>query len=127
MALKVWFYPGDNYGKRFIYPKVKAMELAKVNHQPVPEETEEPPTPVQAPRAAQVVKLAEPEQTEDTYKPEALQPTDQVDVAAVEVLEEEAPPPELPTTASPIYMLGIFGVLLLVSSAALGYAKFRVS
>src|SRR3984885_4914905 len=35
-AVKAWFYPGDNYGSEFVYPKVKAVELAKANKQPVP-------------------------------------------------------------------------------------------
>jgi len=35
-AVKAWFYPGDNYGNEFVYPKVKAIELAKANRQPVP-------------------------------------------------------------------------------------------
>jgi hypothetical protein len=30
-AIRAWFYPGDNYGEEFVYPKVKAMELAKAN------------------------------------------------------------------------------------------------
>ena len=34
-AVKAWFYPGDNYGHDFVYPKAKAAALAKANHQPV--------------------------------------------------------------------------------------------
>jgi len=34
-AVKAWFYPGDNYGHEFVYPKTKALELAKANNQPV--------------------------------------------------------------------------------------------
>src|SRR5580700_3703079 len=34
-AVKAWFYPGQNYGHQFVYPKVKALELAKLNSQPV--------------------------------------------------------------------------------------------
>jgi len=33
--VKAWFYPGDNYGHDFVYPKAKAAALAKANHQPV--------------------------------------------------------------------------------------------
>src|SRR5580692_10540597 len=35
-AVKAWFYPGDNYGHEFVYPKAKAVELAKANNAPVP-------------------------------------------------------------------------------------------
>src|SRR5208282_788969 len=34
-AVRAWFYPGENYGHQFVYPKVKAVELAKANNQPV--------------------------------------------------------------------------------------------
>ena len=33
--MKAWFYPGENYGHDFVYPKAKAVELAKANKQPV--------------------------------------------------------------------------------------------
>ena len=35
-AVKAWFYPGDNYGNEFVYPKMKAVELARRTQQPVP-------------------------------------------------------------------------------------------
>ena len=35
-AVKAWFYPGENYGHDFVYPKVKAMELANASNGPVP-------------------------------------------------------------------------------------------
>ena len=35
-ALKVWFYPGDNYGQKFVYPKSRAQELAKAAKTSVP-------------------------------------------------------------------------------------------
>jgi hypothetical protein len=34
-AVKAWFYPGDNYGHDFVYPRAKAAALAKANNQPV--------------------------------------------------------------------------------------------
>lgn len=35
-AVRAWFYPGDNYGHEFVYPKGKALDLAKANKMPVP-------------------------------------------------------------------------------------------
>ncbi|HYZ73279.1 MAG TPA: hypothetical protein VE641_09395 [Chthoniobacterales bacterium] len=35
-ALRAWFYPGDDYGHEFVYPKPMAAKLAKANHTPVP-------------------------------------------------------------------------------------------
>jgi hypothetical protein len=34
-AVKAWFYPADNYGHDFVYPRAKAAALAKANNQPV--------------------------------------------------------------------------------------------
>src|SRR4030095_10508233 len=34
-AIRAWFYPGDNSGQEFVYPKKRAVELAKITHQPV--------------------------------------------------------------------------------------------
>src|SRR4030081_2777351 len=34
-ALRAWFYPGRNWGEEFVYPKAKAMELAKETNTPV--------------------------------------------------------------------------------------------
>lgn len=34
-AVKAWFYPGLQSGQEFVYPKTRAMEVAKINHQPV--------------------------------------------------------------------------------------------
>jgi hypothetical protein len=35
-AIKEWFYPGDTEGWEFVYPKNRAVELAKAAKQPVP-------------------------------------------------------------------------------------------
>lgn len=35
-AIKEWFYPGEQEGWEFVYPKSRAVELAKVSNQPVP-------------------------------------------------------------------------------------------
>jgi hypothetical protein len=34
-ALRAWFYPGDQFGQQFVYPKSRARELAKASNQPV--------------------------------------------------------------------------------------------
>lgn len=35
-ALKAWFYPGDNFGQEFAYPKEIATNIAQTNNQNVP-------------------------------------------------------------------------------------------
>src|SRR5580692_12724689 len=34
-AIRAWFYPGDNWGEEFVYPKAKAVHLAQVTKVPV--------------------------------------------------------------------------------------------
>lgn len=58
-ALKAWFYPGDNYGQEFVYPKSEALEIAEASNQPVlamPEEEAsniaQPATSAEAPSVA---------------------------------------------------------------------------
>src|SRR6202162_1803400 len=34
-ALRAWFYPGRNWGEEFVYPKAKAIALAKATNTPV--------------------------------------------------------------------------------------------
>jgi hypothetical protein len=36
VALEAWFYPGDNFGQQFVYPKSVAEELSKLNNTQVP-------------------------------------------------------------------------------------------
>ena len=35
-ALRAWFYPGDNFGQEFVYPKVRAIQLAQTTKEAVP-------------------------------------------------------------------------------------------
>ena len=35
--IKAWFYPGERYGYRFIYPEEQAAEIASACNEPVPE------------------------------------------------------------------------------------------
>src|ERR1700687_5770456 len=34
-AIKAWFYPGETFGQEFVYPKKRAIELAKIVKKPV--------------------------------------------------------------------------------------------
>jgi len=35
-ALRAWFYPGDNFGQEFVYPKARAIQLAQTTKAAVP-------------------------------------------------------------------------------------------
>jgi hypothetical protein len=110
-AIRAWFYPGDNWGQEFVYPKKKAVELAKVTNLPVlyiPDEV--------APNIVVPVKTAaEPPVIALKEAPVmAVKPTGEV-VAVTEVVQ---PPPvqtaaRLPKTASDLPLLALMGCLCL--------------
>jgi hypothetical protein len=110
-ALKAWFYPGDNYGVEFVYPKQRATELAEANNRPVlsiPDDA----TDKDAMKAAEVAAVPPP--------------------VALVAAETPAPPfpampeesPALPQTASALPRIALLGVLSL--AAALGIRRFSV-
>jgi hypothetical protein len=109
-AIRAWFYPGDNWGQEFVYPKKKAVELAKITRVPVlyiPDEV--------APYIVAPVKTAsEPPVVALKEAPVmAVQPTGEV-VAATAVV---VPPPvqvaRLPKTASELPLVALMGFMCL--------------
>src|ERR1700730_10481231 len=54
-ALRAWFYPGRNWGQEFVYPKAKAVALAKVSNVAVLAIATEVKVEVEKPEEAEVV------------------------------------------------------------------------
>jgi hypothetical protein len=120
-AIKSWFYPGDTSGERFIYPKARAQQLAAEVNQPVPSRSTEGPI-----KADEPVQVQTPQKTEVAYNAKAFEATDARDTAGVEgepvqVSQQAsaAPAAQLPHTASPLYTVGLAGLLLLGVGLAL--------
>jgi hypothetical protein len=120
-ALRAWFYPGRNWGEEFVYPRAKAIALAKATNTPVLF------TPVEIPlEVAEPIKSAdEPVLLELRRMPiMAMQPTG-IEVQLAEVVtpppaEEmpmpatrSAPEPALPRTASTLPLIGLIGLIAL--------------
>jgi hypothetical protein len=125
-ALRAWFYPGRNWGEEFVYPKARAMALAKDTNTPVLFTAVEIPI-----EAAEPIKTADaPVVVEMKQAPVmAAKPTGE-EVELAEVVT--APPPEslvamapaLPATASMLPLIFLFGLLALGAAFALrGFAK----
>jgi len=127
-AIRAWFYPGANWGEEFVYPKAKAVQLAKVTNLPVPAlqapdlqlevATPEAPQVVQqlsqAPVVAvqptgEVVEVAQVEQPVPAQSA-PLQAAPPVTVAAAPAA---APDNVLPQTASNLPLIALFGLLAL--------------
>ena len=128
-AVKAWFYPGENYGHQFVYPKAKAVELAKANTQPVPSM----PTELTVNIIMPVITMREPYVVAMKQTPlKAQQPTEEeVEIAEVfmtppATAPAPAPAPtELPRTASSLPLVGLTGLLLLGAAALLALVGAR--
>ena len=109
-AIRAWFYPGDNSGQEFVYPKNRAVELAKATNLPVLYIPDTLAPNIVAP----VTTLTEPPIIALREAPiMAAAPTGQ-DIAIAEVVG--APPVQtasLPKTASDVPMLALMGLLCL--------------
>ena len=112
-ALHAWFYPGDNSGQEFVYPKQRATELAAANKKPV-------------------LSFRDDVTDANTLKTAPVEPA-QPSVTTVAVAEEEtvvsapipAPIEQLPSTASPLPGIALFGLLALVG--AIGLRRLALS
>ena len=128
-AVRAWFYPGDSYGHEFVYPKVKALELAKANKMPVASM----PNELAANTTKPTKSMTEPHVMALKQAPlKAEKPTDE----EVEIAEVFTPPPpsaqtqaaakmpkKLPKTASPLPLVGLIGLLSLGTAGLLRRAS----
>src|SRR5579864_7879755 len=105
-ALRAWFYPGDNFGQEFAYPKSAAAQIAAVTHQSVP--TTEAIQAAELPKA-EVTQTAppaeEPREVAQNTPPPAPEPAP--------ALAPAPAPQELPKTASPYPLVALAGILSL--------------
>jgi hypothetical protein len=112
-ALRAWFYPGKRSGEEFVYPKAKAMELAKAENTVVPFTTAEIPGEVTEPiKPADETLVATLQQAPVM----AVKPTGE----EIQLTEVVTPAPQtLPATASPLPTLAFFGLLALGGAMSL--------
>jgi len=104
-ALRAWFYPGDNFGQEFAYPKTKAVAIARESHVVVPTtEAEKPAEMVIAPITAVTEEGTE----------EAIAEAPPATAAPANEIASVARAPELPKTASPYPLVGLTGLFSLV-------------
>lgn len=121
-ALRAWFYPGDNFGQEFRYPKTRATEITQTAHEEVP-----------AAEPAPVVAEAPAPQPEPAVVAEATPPPPAPEPVAAPVAPEPEPvavvaentnttTATIPQTASNLPLLALMGFLSV--GAALGLSVF---
>jgi hypothetical protein len=121
-AILSWFYPGDNFGQEFVYPKTRASQLAKQTSRPVlsmpNEQAASTVQSAQAPLKAVPVKAVTPSGEE----------VEVADVVAYQtVIPQEAATNSLPKTASSLPLVGLLGLLSLLAALACRLAAQKVS
>ena len=130
-AIQAWFYPGRDIGEEFVYPKVRAVELAKRTNQTVlsmPNELEANISkPAKSANEPQVVAMKKAEV-------KAQKPTGEVEMAQVvkppssasqtqTTQMAKADSTKLPKTASSLPLLGLLGLLSLGVAGVLRIAS----
>jgi len=145
-ALRAWFYPGDNFGQEFAYPKNTSVAIASVNTAPVPTTYSTNDQDLASAKVGTVDKSGnEAELNQDYTRQDSntqAQATEQTPQQQTEVAQA-APPPApaaepapapvqdnttiadsgtrmrtLPHTASPVPLVGMAGFLALGASMA---------
>jgi hypothetical protein len=112
-ALRAWFYPGDNFGQEFVYPKTKSVEIAQIVHAPVLAVVVEKEAEIET---APIVRVDEkgtemPVVVEEVVVARNDPPAEPVVTAAAVAPE----PATLPHTASQYPLFALFGLLSLAA------------
>jgi hypothetical protein len=131
-ALRAWFYPGDNFGQEFAYPKQKAAQIAAFVKAPVPVIVVET-TAVEELKTVPLLAVDETGTTTEIVAavpapvaaPVAPAVTLQPQPAADRVVETEASAPEMPHTASAMPLVGFIGLVSLTIFGILGFRSSR--
>ena len=129
-AVKAWFYPGDNYGHDFVYPRARAAALAKANDKPVPAMPDELAAniikPVETMQDPHVVQMKQAPLKAQLPTKELVEISEVFAIASPPVVPPVAPPAApmpraLPHTASSLPLIGMIGILALGTAFALHY------
>ncbi|MBV9303820.1 MAG: hypothetical protein JOY62_17845 [Acidobacteriaceae bacterium] len=120
-AVRAWFYPGDNFGQEFPYPKKLIAQLASAAPVPVPTNYAEPePAPAPAPQP-EAQPQPQPEAAPPAPEP-APQATTQQNTSVAPVA---LPQRTLPKTASFNPLVGLLGLASLSLAGLLTFAAKR--
>jgi hypothetical protein len=134
-AMRAWFYPGDNFGQEFAYPKTEAVSIAKANTENVPTTYAENESDLTTARVGTVDKsgtemeldrktYSEPAQTAQAAPEPAPQaapapaPTENTQIAQNRLPDESTRARTLPTTGSEMPLFGMMGFLALGAGVA---------
>jgi hypothetical protein len=129
-AIRAWFYPGNRWGQEFVYPKKRAIELAKLANQPVLAMPTELETNVVAPikSADEPPVIALKEAPVEAVNPsgETVAMTEVVEPPPVETAAVQSTEKSLPKTASQLPLLGLIGFLSIAAGLGISVISKRI-
>jgi hypothetical protein len=135
-ALRAWFYPGRNWGEEFVYPKARAVQIAKAANLPVlftpaelPLEVAEPIKSVNEPmvedlRKAPIMAIKPSGEEVQLAEVITMPPAEEATQAPSGSLAAQPQPANpamtgLPATASQLPSIGMLGLALLGAAVGL--------
>jgi hypothetical protein len=122
-AMRTWYYPGDNFGQEFPYPK-HLLQLAMAQPPaPAVDNSMNEATPAPGPQAAAQEPTPVPVAAPETPAEQPTEVAQSTPAPAPEVQPEPQPTQrELPKTASPFPLIGLSGIF---SLAIFGLLRLR--
>jgi LPXTG-motif cell wall-anchored protein len=120
-AVRAWFYPGDNFGQEFAYPKKLVAQLASAAPVPIPMAYHEPePQPEPAP-------APQPEAKQEPAPAPAPAPAAEPQPQQTTTPAVQPAPQALPHTASATPLIGLLGIACLSLAGLLSFGVKRNS
>ena len=116
-ALRAWFYPGDQFGQEFVYPKQSAMQIASVTNTAIPD-ADTTADLSNAPVTTVNNSGTEAPLDQDTYTAPAA-PAAPAAVADNTPAPAPEAPARMPKTGSDAPLFGLLGVLALLALGGL--------
>lgn len=128
-ALRAWFYPGDNFGQEFAYPKMEATTIAAYTKMSVPTTAAENESQFVSAPITETTQLGESQPLAQEYTAPATEVAQATPPPAPEVVAA-APPSDqadrsLPKTASSYPLIALAGLLSLGLFATLRVIRAR--
>jgi hypothetical protein len=113
-ALRAWFYPGDNFGQEFAYPKNEAVNIAQYTKTSVPTTAAENESQLTTASVGTVNEQGQEQPLNENYQQQTQTETAQATPPPAPEQQQPAPAPQaLPKTASPLPLIGLLGLISL--------------
>ncbi|HEY1204112.1 MAG: hypothetical protein ABSH46_23405 [Bryobacteraceae bacterium] len=134
-ALRAWFFPGKNWGDEFVYPKARALQLAKETNTPIlftaveiPVEVAEPIKTADEPAVVQLkqapVMAAQP--TGETVELAQVVTPPPAEPVAVKAEPVQVAAAQLPKTGSELPLIELLGLLAMGGAWTLRLVQKRL-